>query len=128
MSESIAVIAKSMPRTIVDTKRSFSKPRRVWNAELMSPPPPSAPPFAAPDCWRRIAAMRRTEMVICAYGRMPEMLMGHRLSWGGGLGKKVLIIGLYGSYPQLIDMSCMDGIIKYRLVIPNLNLAHYHEL
>jgi len=71
---------------MVVTNRPFSKPRRVWNAELISAPP-RALPFAAPDCWSRIAAMTMTESIICAYGSTVEtVLMRERISRGRFLG------------------------------------------
>ena len=61
----MADTAKRIPITIVVVKRVFSKPRRVWKAELKLSLPPNAPPIAAPVCCRRITAISTIASTIC---------------------------------------------------------------
>lgn len=61
--------AKRMAMTMVAVNRPFSRPRRVWNAELKLSDPPKAPPTCAPVFWSNIAATSTTERIICTYGR-----------------------------------------------------------
>ena len=65
--------AKRIAITIVTIKRVFSKPRRVWKAELKLSLPPNAPPMAAPVCCSKIAATRMIASTICIYGSRDEI-------------------------------------------------------
>ena len=58
-----ALTMSKAPRTNVATKRKRSKPRRVWNVALESPPPKALPRPAA-DCWRSTTTMRSIERTI----------------------------------------------------------------
>lgn len=61
--------------TIVMLNMVFSKPLRVWKAELkLSDPPPKAPPREALVLCIRIRPINATASIICMYGRTEDML------------------------------------------------------
>lgn len=66
--------AKSNAIRMVALNNVFSRPRLVWNMEVVPPsPPPSAPPTSDPDRCNKIAPISKTERTICAQGRIFKM-------------------------------------------------------
>ena len=61
-SAATAETTSKAPKTNVAIKRKRSKPRRVWNVALESPP--NALPRPAEDCWRSTTTMRSIERTI----------------------------------------------------------------
>lgn len=66
MIEMIALPANKIATTNVKLNKNFSKPRRVWNAELSPPPKPLPSPAA--DCCNNITIIRRIDRPICIHG------------------------------------------------------------
>lgn len=61
--------AKSIAKTIVALKITFSKPLLVWYPAFQLSAPPKAPPELASDCCTKIDATINMAKTICIYGK-----------------------------------------------------------
>ncbi len=71
---------KRIPATIVATKITFSKPRRVYDTLPEASLPPKALPMFELERWRRISAMISTERImsaICSICNLDSMYINY---------------------------------------------------